>query len=460
MWGRIIQRPARERGFFDAHLLQSCGDCCLALVAIFALMIFHYGLSLPVNISLPLCLQKGLCLISYLVLWFQIKHRRLPESSATALAYYILFTVIGSVLYTAYLAPGHDPSIFLQVLIIGMSLILLDFQDAASHYSLVWVGWLATEHLAQHTDFPRRLATMCLFTLVGVLALRLRIRVYRQLYWLQMRDEDNNLRLASSLRESEEMRLNLDRLVSDRTQDLVVANQRHQKLQEQLWQSHKLESLGRLAGGIAHDFNNLLTIILTNLEMTLEGDLALESRDCLHDAELASQRAVELTSHLLAYSRRQVIEKTEVDLTKLLIRMRPLVQPLIGHTIVMQWQIHPEVAIVLAEAAQIHQVVMNLVVNARDAMPGGGSLRLDLDRAEGGYTISVCDEGCGIAEEDLQLIMDPFYTTKPLGQGTGLGLSIVQGIVQQFGGHVQVTSQVGHGTRVVVWLPDPCGLRQ
>ena len=450
-WAR---RPDREEQFFNESLLESCGDCCLALVAIFALMIVHYALDLPLRLSLPLGLQKALFLISYAIAWAKIRRKRFPVTAARGLTYYILFTVIASVLFTAHMAPAHDPSIFLQVLLIGLSLVVLDFRDAAIHYLVVWAGWLTVEYLSPHDDFSRRLATMLLFNLVAVLGLRLRVRVHRKLFWLRLRDEANNQRLEVSLRESEEMRANLDDLVSQRTQELVVSNLRRQELQEQLGQSQKLESLGRLAGGIAHDFNNLLTVILTNLQMAQEGAHDADCRESLQDAEAASQRAVELTSHLLAYSRRQVIEKTQVDLVKVMHAMRPMVPPLVGRTITTEWRVKLEHAPVLADSGQLQQVLMNLVVNARDAMPTGGCLTLLLEAAEGGYELSVADDGCGIAPEDLQRVMDPFYTTKPVGEGTGLGLSIVQGIVQQFDGRVTIHTKPGQGTRVVIWLPS------
>jgi len=450
-WAR---RPDREEQFFNESLLESCGDCCLALVAIFALMVVHYALDLPLQVSLPLCLQKVAYLCSYGFTWLLIKRRRLPASVAPGVTYYILISVISSVLFTAYLSPGHDPLVFLQVLFIGMSLILLDFRHAIIHYGLVWGCWLYVESLAGHADFTRRLATMLLFNLVALLGLRLRVRVYRKIHWLRQRDEANNRRLQASLCESEEVRANLDTLVLQRTQDLVVSNARSQELQEQLWRSQKLESLGRLAGGIAHDFNNLLTVILTNLQMAQEGAHDPDSRESLRDAETASQRAVELTSHLLAYSRRQVIEKTRVDLVEVLQSLRPLVPPLVGRAIRTEWRVGLQCAPVLADSSQLQQVLMNLVVNARDAMPEGGCLTLELKAAEGGYQLSVTDDGCGIAPEDLQRVMDPFYTTKPVGQGTGLGLSIVQGIVQQFDGRVTIQTEPGQGTSMLVWLPS------
>lgn len=436
----MASRPGPERQFLDGHLLNGLGDCCLALAAIFALTLMHYLWSLPVEVSAPLCGQKLLWLAGYLGVGLAIRRRHFKPSQAQALSYAVLISVIFSVLVTGVVAPAEDPSLFLELLLIALSLVQLSFRDGLAQIALIWSGWMMVVWLAPpDPGFARRLATMVLFSLVSCIGLGLRIRVYRKIYWLRMRDAATNQRLQRSLQESEEMRQNLDALVNERT--------------AQLWQAHKMESLGRLAGGVAHDFNNLLTIILTNLEMAQEGVLDEDQRESLRDAQTASARAAELTAQLLAYSRCEVIETSEVDLVEFFSQMRRLVQPLIGSTITTHWEVAPERALVLADAGRLQQVLMNLVANARDAMPQGGNLYLRLETENGGYQMSVKDEGCGVPAEDLHRIMDPFYTTKPVGKGTGLGLSIVFGVVQQFGGRVRVESNLGQGTRVSVWLP-------
>lgn len=436
----VSGRPGPEQQFFNIHLLTGVGDCCWAMAGIFALMSVYYALVLPVEVSVPLCLQKVLWLIGYALLGWGIRTRRLDPARARQISFATLISVVVSVLLTARLAPSQDPSLFLQMLVVGLSLVQLYFRDGLLQLGLIWAAWLQVEWWVPHDDFARRMATMVLFSLVGILSLTLRIRLFSKLYWLRRRDEATNLRLQRSLQESEQMRQNLDALVAERT--------------AQLWQAHKMESLGRLAGGVAHDFNNLLTIILTNLEMAQEGSLDSDQRESLADAETASLRAADLTAQLLAYSRCQLIEMEQVNLVEVFSQMRPLVQPLIGATISTHWHIEPESALVLAEAGRLQQILMNLVANARDSMPSGGNLNLSLGFLDGGYQMTVTDEGCGIPPEDLHRVMDPFYTTKPVGQGTGLGLSIVFGVVEQFAGRVNIESRVGQGTRVGVWLPE------
>ncbi|MFN8606955.1 MAG: ATP-binding protein [Vulcanimicrobiota bacterium] len=436
----VARRPGPEQQFFDGHLLNGLADCCLALAGIFALMLLRYLWILPAEVKVVLCTQKFLWLVGYLGLSRAIRARHFKPSQAQPLSYITLLSVVLSVLLTVSLAPGEDSSLFLELLLIALSLVQLHFRDGLAQIGLVFVAWLGAEWMAPGPFFSTRLATMILFGLVSCIALVHRIRVFRKLYWLRLRDEASNQRLRRSLEESEQMRQNLDALVVERT--------------AQLWQAHKMESLGRLAGGVAHDFNNLLTIILTNLEMAQEGSLDEDQRESLQDAQTASLRAAELTAQLLAYSRCQVIEMEQINLVEFFTQMRRLVQPLIGSTINTHWHVEPERALVLAESGRLQQVLLNLVANARDSMPSGGNLNFYLDSRDGGYQMTVVDEGCGIPSEDLHRVMDPFYTTKPVGKGTGLGLSIVFGVVEQFSGRVQIDSRPGQGTRVGVWLPE------
>ena len=240
-------------------------------------------------------------------------------------------------------------------------------------------------------------------------------------------------------------------------------------IEEQFLQAQKLESVGRLAGGVAHDFNNLLTII------NGYGDLMLESlqpgdplRASLVEIRKAGDRAAELTRRLLAFSRKQVIEPRPVNLNEAITEARGMLRRIVGEDIEMAIDLDPESGRVMADMGQLHQVLMNLVVNARDAMPSGGRLtlrssrtRLDADAAAqfpgmapGDYVVlEVTDSGVGMSEEIRQKLFEPFFTTKPEGTGTGLGLSTVYGIVRQAGGWIQVESQPGMGATFRIGLP-------
>jgi signal transduction histidine kinase len=216
-----------------------------------------------------------------------------------------------------------------------------------------------------------------------------------------------------------------------------------------------MEAIGKLAGGIAHDFNNLMTAVIGYsdlLLMQLEDDD--ESRrakvDAIRDSAL---RAADLTRQLLAFGRRQMLKPEDVDLRGVVERMNSLLHRLIGEDILLETLFGADEVIVGADRSQLEQVVMNLAVNARDAMRGGGTLRIAVV-SDGDFAIlSVVDDGEGMDEDTLDRIYEPFFTTKPMGEGTGLGLSTVYGIVGQSGGTIDVESAPGRGTRFAVRLP-------
>ncbi len=227
-------------------------------------------------------------------------------------------------------------------------------------------------------------------------------------------------------------------------------------LQRQLLSSQRLEAVGRLAGGIAHDFNNLLTVMRLNLD--LMSDLLPESEEIdEHMEELteASDRAAALTRQLLAFSRKQLLDPQVVDLNTILVALRKLLDRVIGDNIQLISELSPEPLRVRIDSAQLEQVVMNLVVNARDAMPGGGriALRTDLSANLERALLVVEDDGTGMPQEVQDRIFEPFFTTKPHDQGTGLGLSTTYGIVRQSGGEITLWSEVGVGSRFTISLP-------
>ena len=246
-----------------------------------------------------------------------------------------------------------------------------------------------------------------------------------------------------------------------------VTGRRH--LEEQLRQAQKMEAVGMLAGGVAHDFNNLLTIISGYSQLILNN---LQPGDPNHySAEQilkAGERAAGLTRQLLAFSRRQVLQPKILDLNRLVTGLSTMLRRLIGEDVDLQLALRPDVGKVSADPGQIEQVLMNLVVNARDAMPKGGTLTIetanvDLDETYAGrhiackpgpyVQIAVSDNGCGMDEATQARLFEPFFTTKPPGRGTGLGLSTVFGIVKQSGGNVNIYSVPNHGTSVKIYFP-------
>jgi two-component system, cell cycle sensor histidine kinase and response regulator CckA len=259
-----------------------------------------------------------------------------------------------------------------------------------------------------------------------------------------------------------------------------AANRRMQRSTQQalhaselrLQHAQRMESVGRLAAGIAHDFNNLLTVIMGFTEFLLE---RLPAQDQPHQDAMeirsAAQRAARLTKQLLAFSRQQVVERKVVDLVGAVTSLQPMINRLIGEDLQCEFSLAAPPQWVLIDPGQFEQVLMNLVVNARDAMPAGGKLRVsiapehvdllrasDLNLSEGPYVVlTVADTGHGIDKHTLDCIFEPFFTTKAPGEGTGLGLSTVFGIVRQGAGAIDVESQLGEGATFRVYFPlsDP-----
>jgi PAS domain S-box-containing protein len=240
------------------------------------------------------------------------------------------------------------------------------------------------------------------------------------------------------------------------------------QLEQQLVHSQKMEAVALLAGGVAHDFNNLLTIIIGYGRMLLLDAKDTGLREYAEEILYSAERAATLTSHLLAFSRRQVAQPRVLDLNDVLESMRKLLKRILGEHIILRTVPAPDLGRVKADPGQMEQVIANLAVNALDAMPRGGSLTIETANAEldagyaslhppvrpGSYVmLAVSDTGAGIPPEVRQHIFEPFFTTKEQGKGTGLGLSIIHGIVKQAGGEIWVYSEPGKGTTFKIYLP-------
>jgi len=235
-----------------------------------------------------------------------------------------------------------------------------------------------------------------------------------------------------------------------------------EQMQAQLAESQKLDALGQLTGGVAHDFNNLLMIISGSLHTLRKGvpdDPKLQR--ALSAIEAASRRGAALTSQLLTFARRQSVNPQTVDIVERINAVRDVLHTGVGGTVALQFDVNREIWPVTVDIAELETALVNLVINARDAMPDGGTITVAADNSRlsdeshaGEYVaISVEDTGTGIAPDVLSKIFDPFFTTKPIGKGTGLGLSQVHGFAHQAGGTVKVSSELGKGTRITILLP-------
>ena len=268
----------------------------------------------------------------------------------------------------------------------------------------------------------------------------------------------------------------LETMVSERTRELQTANERlkaemaeRQQAEEALRQAQKMEALGQLAGGIAHDFNNLLTVIRGYADCLQAEPIQPNERDkAINEIRLAADRAAKLTSRMLIFCRKKRLQRENVDLNELIQQLGNLLRRLLGENIAVEFLGSKNALMVNADAGMMEQIILNLAVNGRDAMPNGGRLTIHTDeieikpeqclanlKARPGHfiCIEVSDTGCGIAPEVLPHLFEPFFTTKEPGKGTGMGLATVYGIVQQHGGFIEVQSKAGCGANFKIFLP-------
>jgi PAS domain S-box-containing protein len=269
-----------------------------------------------------------------------------------------------------------------------------------------------------------------------------------------------------------------ERVVAARERDRLKAEAERERLQNQLHQAQRLESLGQLAGGIAHDFNNLLAVIINYADFVKADVAAALARDGeeswrgtsedIEQIRSASERAAHLTHQLLAFARREIVQPAVVGVNDVVRDIEQLLRRTLGEHIELNSLLADDLLPVLIDPGQLEQILVNLAVNARDAMPGGGALRIDTANVEldaeyaasrpelapGPYVrLRVSDSGVGMSPETVQRAFDPFFTTKSAGEGTGLGLATVYGIIQQAGGRAQIYSEPNIGTTITVLLP-------
>jgi PAS domain S-box-containing protein len=270
--------------------------------------------------------------------------------------------------------------------------------------------------------------------------------------------------LAAEREALSDLTLTLENRVQERTRELTVEISAREKAQEQLLQSQKMESIGQLTGGIAHDFNNLLTAVMGNLELLRKQlpDNARAQR-LIDGAIQGAERGASLTQRMLAFARQQDLKTNSMDIASLLNGIHDLIARSLGPRIALRLNVADRLPPAQVDANQVELAILNLAINARDAMPDGGSIEISADQAQrdrgrnpaaGPFIrIRVRDTGSGMDADTLKKAVEPFFSTKPLGKGTGLGLSMVHGLAVQLGGALELSSEIGKGTIATLWLP-------
>ena len=295
---------------------------------------------------------------------------------------------------------------------------------------------------------------LIVFGLAMAVAARTTHRSITEAFRLRFENETLLARLSEAQRTLQETNHSLEQRVSERTAAL-------ERQGEALREAQRLESVGRLAAGIAHDFNNLLTVVLANTTLLLrERRMDDRSLNAVEEVKTAATRGADLVRQLLAFGRQQRLAPQVIDLNAVVANLGPLLARLIGGHVRITVALAPGKAHVKTDRSQIEQVIVNLVTNARDAMPEGGHLAIEtaLQPAPGGVegmwvVLTVTDTGLGMDRQTRQRVFEPFFTTKPFGKGTGLGLATVHGVVEQSGGRVAVESEPGAGSCFRVYLP-------
>jgi len=407
---------------------------------------------------------------------------RIPQIYLTSLAFILVVCCAIAIELIILNFGGHVSPYYVGMILLGISVVgfvparfLFHLNITMMIYVIYLVPILLTENIAGHRDF---LISNTFIVLIFSTMLLMRYLSGKALL--------TELGLQYDL---EQYRAHLEAVVEERTSDLVdsihklkdeiaehqTAEEDRLRLQTQLLQAQKMESVGRLAGGVAHDFNNILTAILSYAELSLmrlpENDPV---REYLESIRGASEKAAGLTRQLLAFSRKQVLEMKVVDLNTVVTGMADLLKRLIGEDVLLKMRTKALESTVRADRGQLEQVLLNLTVNARDSMPSGGHLLIETANAgaedvllkapgmakPGAYVmLSVTDTGHGMSAEVKERIFEPFFTTKEVGAGTGLGLATAYGIVKQHGGYVTVDSEPGKGTVFRVFLPVAEGVR-
>jgi signal transduction histidine kinase/CheY-like chemotaxis protein len=381
----------------------------------------------------------------------------------------VSLAVLADILLAASIGACPYFTIYVVVLIVSSAGSVVYTRWAVAIASAELVGWALTAFHLMSRDEIIRNGLIVMSSLAAAFIVHVgRVRALARIRQLRAGDIEREIALKNALADADEARRGLDKKVSERTIELRSELDERKRLEEQLRHSQKMEAVGRLAGGVAHDFNNLLTVIRMSVEALV--DVAAndaDAQEAIDDARDATNRAADLTHDLLAFARKQTLDRKDVGVADILHGMERMVRRVMPASIKLVVDIAEDAGQVLADKNQIEQVLLNLAINACDAMGDRGTLSVRADTTmvsskeaaqrhvtPGSYVrLAVTDTGTGIDEKTLAAIFEPFFTTKEVGRGTGLGLAVAHGIVAQHGGQIEVESEVGKGSTFIVLLP-------
>ncbi|HEY0193965.1 MAG TPA: ATP-binding protein [Kofleriaceae bacterium] len=428
---------------------------------------------LPPDGRLPVVAYDGVLVALGLVLFTVCRRLQLSSAGFHALGATLALAILGNIALVTILDPSRPFTYYVAVLLVGSAGTMLSWRWSLVTAGVEVAGWAITapfviprDRLAENTMM---IATILVVAFVVQVA---RARARARIFDLRGEDARRELALQRALAEADEARRELDRKVEERTCALRNELTERERLEAQLRHAQKMEAVGRLAGGIAHDFNNLLTVIRLSL-MTLDepGTAPAELADALRDASDATDRAAALTHDLLAFARKQTLERTSVAAGDLLGGVERMVRRVAEAGVKLEVAIAADAGEIIADRHQIEQVLLNLAINACDAMSNRGTLTLTAEATEltgataeqhrlrpGHYVrFAVRDTGTGMDEATKRAAFEPFFTTKEVGRGTGLGLAVAHGIVTQHAGQIEIDSAPGAGSTFTVYLPRARG---
>jgi len=477
---RITTPPSVTRAEVLAELALISADAIPSGAAVIALLysgfFVYHGIVLPDAIRVTAMTAHAVMVVSALAV--SLAHIRgwMTKSATVRVGVLLFFGCVATALLLNVLERDAFWTLYLGLLIVAAGSVILVSRWALLSIAAVLVAWLTVSSAYLDPATVLRYGFLLLASCgLAFILHRSRTGASIRIVELRLAQSARKEALEQALAEAEAARSDLDRKVGERTAELqteLVERRRVEaesvRLGDQLRHAQKMDAVGRLAGGVAHDFNNLLTVLRASLEVAsqrLTHDPAAD--EALRDASDATDRATSLTRGLLAFGRKQTLERAIVDAADITRGLERMVARIASEKIRVVTETSWRDACVLVDRGQIEQVLLNLAINACDAMPNGGMLRVAvLDGAltaeeakargveAGSYVrILVSDTGTGMDERTKAALFEPFFTTKPVGRGTGLGLAVAHGIVTQHGGIIDVSSALGAGSTFEVWLP-------